>query len=142
MADPKPDTKIEDLAPRHSVGLRLEEGPIWRELTLGGTTFRHRILCHGDVQELREEHTKGGVLDSRAFSAGEWALIFALPPGVLGWEDLYVGPEGSEEPLPFSPDQVPRVVRLLPDSIANAIRGSARAPLVKLHKALGNSEGS
>lgn len=117
-------------------GIRLVEGPERGSIELGGTTFHYLRLPHGEMAELRFDHSPRGILDQRAFHEALWKRV------LVGWEHLWVGPEGEEEELAFDASEVLRVARALPDAVAEAILSEARAAQFLIQAAVGNSPGS
>jgi len=117
-------------------GIRLVEGPERSKLELGGSTFHLHRISHGEMADLRFECSPRGILDSRAFHEALWKRV------LVGWEDLFIGADGAAVELVFDANQVLRVARALPDTVAEALLAEARAPQFLLSSAVGNSTGS
>lgn len=124
MTDPKEAHKAR--------GLRLIEQGETETFELGGTTFVLGLLGYADVERLRRENSRNGVLDLEAYHAAIWQRT------LRGWSDLWIGKPGQEALLPYSPDAVARVVAGMPNVVAEALLARSQGAKLRVEAALGN----
>lgn len=99
------------------------------KLTFGDTWFEVCVRSHGYWEDLRARFTKQGKADEKAMRDAGWS------ENIKNWGGL-ADEDGSD--LPYSQDEVVRVSRKLPDTVAGQITIAMRGGAKAYHEAAGN----